>query len=211
MNAVATMSEEAMVDRATCKKAGSLSAYGLGDRQIADALLLNEGQVAWAKSTQEFRDSFAVAAQSRAERAIELEEGWDALESRALATVLETIEHNRDPKFALHAAFVANKAARKSPSSAGRVIDAAHSGNVIMLQINQKFVTKIQTGETQATLDITPAGDRLVPLPKKSHDVPTPKKVGALLGIVDKAAQRNDVDELIEQCKQAGITIELLE
>jgi hypothetical protein len=210
MNAVAQMSDF-RVDSATCKKVGSLAAYGMNDRAIADALLLSAEQLHFAKTSEEFKQAFSTAAQSRAERVMQLEEGWDALEEKALGTVLETLEHNRDPKFALHAAFVANKAVRRSPASNGRVIDASKVNNVIVLQLNQKFVQKVQVTDQNAVLDVSPIVERQRQLPRKSHDVPTPKKVSNLLGVSDGISKRSEVDEILDICKANGISVDLIE
>lgn len=198
----------AAADLATCKKAGMLAAYGLHDRAIADALLLSGEQIQAIKQTEEFKLAYSSGAQERAQRAIDLEEGWDLVETKALTTVLETLQHNRDPRFALNAAFTANRAQRRSPAGNGRVIDASRAGNVIVLQLNTNFVQNKEENDGHRTIDVTP--ERRGQLLRKHHDVPTPKKVAGLLGVTDRKNVSN-TDEIMEICRANGITVDLID
>ena len=194
------------VDIATCKKVGVLAAYGLSDRDIADALLLSQEQINYARNSDHFKQAYSRQAQDRAQRAIDLEEGWDAVESTGLATVLETMRTNRDPRFHLQAAFVANRARRRSPASIGRVIDAGKAGNVIMLTMNKNYIsTNNKGGEISIRAQTNPAE-----LPRKMSDVLSPKRVGELL-----QAPKNEFEtmknDLMQQLDNAGVSVDLLE
>ena len=196
------------VDDATCRKAGTLAAYGLTDRAIADALLLSQEQTAYARQSEPFKISFSKQSSERAQRLIDLEEGWNALEERALSTVLETLKFNRDPRFALQAAFTANKANRRTPGANGRVIDAAKAGNIIVLTMNQGYVEKAQVNA--GVIDVNTREQEVRQIPKRQHDVLTPQKVTDLL--VPKNSRRiSATDELQQQLDAAGVSFDLVE
>ena len=195
-----------MPDAITRQRAGNLAAYGFIDTQIADTLLLNMDQVAAVMQTPEFHEAKSKALAERTQRQIDLEEGWDAVEEKALASILETLQYNRDPRFALGAAAIANKAVRRTPGGNGKVINAAKAGNVIVLQMNNKFVQKVQQqSEDGEVVDVSPRP--VTQIPKKRSDVPTPNAVSTLLGIVtaNKMAEEVTVDATAEALRLAGI------
>lgn len=199
------------VDEATCRKAGTLAAYGLTDRAISDALLLSQEQTAYARQSDAFKVSFSKQSSERAQRLIDLEEGWDALEERALSTVLETLKFNKDPRFALQAAFTANKANRRTPGANGRVIDATKAGNIIILTMNQGYIDKAKTGEGRAVIDVNAREIEARDIPKRSHDVLTPQKVTDLLVPGNSRRKATMADELEQQLAIAGVSFDLVE
>lgn len=199
------------VDEATCRKAGTLAAYGLTDRAISDALLLSQEQTAYARQSEPFKISFSKQSSERAQRLIDLEEGWDALEERALSTVLETLKFNRDPRFALQAAFTANKANRRTPGANGRVIDAAKAGNVIILTMNEGYVQKVQTEPGRGVIDVAARDITPKIIPKKSHDILTPQQVTDLLVPGNSRKKSTMAEELEQQLAIAGVSFDLVE
>lgn len=200
---------EYQISAATCARAGSLAVYGMVDKAIADTLLITVEQVLLIRQTDEFKKAFAAKAQERQQRLMDLEDGWDCVEEKALNTVLENLEYNRDPRYALLAARTANSATRRSPSSAGRVIDATRGSNVIVLTMNQNFIQKAAVSPEAAVLDITPMqarGDAA----KRQVDLPTPKRVQELLQI-GKAGRSAALDEIDAACAEAGVDRSMFE
>lgn len=200
---------ELAVSAATCARVGALAVYGMVDRAIADTLLITVEQVLLIKNTEEFKKAFAAKSQERQQRLMDLEEGWDTVEEKALNAVLENLEYNRDPRYALLAARTANSATRRSPSSTGRVIDASRASNVIVLSLNQNFVNKIAVTPNAAVLDITPAAPR-EQLAKRRVDLPTPKRVAEMLQI-GKADKSSAMTEIEQACAEAGVDPSMFE
>lgn len=170
-------------DEITCSRVGTLSAYGWSDDKIADALLLNKDQVAWAKTTQQYAENYHRYTVEKAEKAITRAEGWDFLEDKALEVVATALDYHRDPRFALQVAKVANQAHRRA-SGPEKVIDATKPNSVINLTLNANFIskkiTKSESGDsTNAVIDIKPREHKI--LPKRQSDVPTPQAVSNLL------------------------------
>lgn len=198
-----------VVDVEIARKAGVLAAFGLQERDIVDALLLSHEQMVAAKGMPEYKESYSRQLSQRAQRAVDLEEGWDTVEERAVAVVLETLAHQRDPKFALHAAYIANKAVRRNPAMVGRVIDASKVGNTIQITLNKTFINNSVNGEG-ATVNIQQNSSPKV-LPKRNADVLSPMQVSKLLGVQTKAELVNELDNLLTQTQRLGVVPDLVE
>lgn len=193
---------EYQISAATCARAGSLAVYGMADRAIADTLLITVEQVLLVRQTEEFKKAFAAKSQERQQRLMDLEDGWDCVEEKALNAVLENLEYNRDPRYALLAARTANSATRRSPSSAGRVIDATRGSNVIVLSLNQNFVNKSAVAPDAAVLDIVPVPVR-TEAARRRVDLPSPKRVAEMLQI--NRSKSAALTEIEEDCAAAGV------
>jgi len=196
------------IDEATAKKAGNLSAYGLTERDVCDILLISHEQFIACKEHPEFKKSHAEQAALRAQQAIDLADGWDSAEDKALTLVLETLRTNRDPKYALQVAYIANKAQRRVPNSVGRVIDAARAGTTITLTLNKTFINvAAPSEETPGTRGINVSMERKE-LPKRVADVITPQRVSALLGVPAKTQVINELEGLLDA---AGVHPDLID
>lgn len=192
---------EVEISAATCARAGSLACYGLSDRAIANSLLITIEQVAAIKATEPFKKAFSEKAQERQQRLMDLEDGWDTVEEKALAHVLQNLEYNCDPRYALLAARTANSATRRSPSAGGRAIDATRAGNVIVLSLNQNFINRTAVSPNAAVLDISPVQDDAA---KRRVDLPTPKRVSEILQ-VGKTLRGGNLSEIDQACAEAGV------
>lgn len=189
------------MDAVTRVRAGSLSAHNLSDRQIADTLLLSDEQIRLVRESPEFKAKYAEVAEEVIERQIEMDEGWDAVENKAVAQILQTLEYNRDPKYALFAAKTANLAKRRARHEDPRLtINAAHQEtNIIVLNLNKKFVDKVSNeAKTSGIIDITPK--QIDTQPRKRVDLPSPAQVENVLSPV---RQRLGKDKLLSELEQA--------
>lgn len=166
----------AEVDDASCAKAGALSAYGFSDRDIADTLIISLEQVAWAKTTDQYKQMFADKSAERAMTAIDLSDGWDGIEKNAVAKVKSALEWNNDPKFALLAARTANAAKRSVGAGNARTINPSQAGRVLHITLNQQFVNRTQS--TDNVIEASPARPAIT---RKKVDMPTAKQVTDLL------------------------------
>lgn len=190
------------VDATTRARCGSLSARGLGDAQIADILLLSYEQVVSVHDTEEFKKKYHEEADRAIQDQIDRDEGWDAVEAESLAILLSGLKFNRDPKFALMAAKMANSAERRArnkiqPKVIGEDLPPGQT-NIIVLQINKNYAER-----DNSQIDITP---RPQSIPLKQSDVPAPKLVDQLLapakdriGLINKDRDMTDIKTLFEQ------------
>lgn len=191
------------------RKAGVLAAFGLHDKAIADTLFISQEQVLAIKETPEFRESCAKQTMERTQRLIDLEEGWDGVESQGVAQVLQHLQYSRDPEFALRAALVANKASRRSPMSMDRVIDASKVGNVITLTVNKSYITKVTTTNGDQSHGIIETQARTQgEIPRKASDISSPKRLSEILQVQTRQDKEQEVIKLAES---VGISIDELD
>lgn len=196
------------MDEITRARAGGLAAHGLLDSQIRDALLLTDAQVAAIRESPEFKKKYAEVADEIIERQIEMDEGWDAVEQKALAQILQTMEYNRDPKYALFAAKTANSAKRRAKQDDPRLtINAQHSEtNIVILNLNKKFVAGTSgEGENAKILDITP---KLENQPRRRTDLPSPSQVENVLAPVRRVGKDKLMTELEEAFELSGVMLD---
>lgn len=167
-----------LLDEITCRRIGTLIAYGFSDLQVCDALLVTQPQLDWAREQEEYKKSFAQYAKERLQRQMDVSDGWDAVEEKAIEHVLQTLEYNRDPAYALAAAKIANQAKRHAASTSnGRVLDTRDKGKVIVLQMNKTYIDN-RSGDGGLNVATRDPGRALV---RKQSDVPSPKTVSQLL------------------------------
>lgn len=188
------------VDAVTRARVGSLAAHGLLERQICEVLLLTMEQVISCKESMEYKNKYAEVANELIQRQIDLTEGWDAVEEKAVAQVLETLEYSRDPKYALLAAKTANAAQRRSRAETPKVIDGRQVNNsVIVLNLNRTFIKSTEgPAGNAAILDITP---KLIENQQQRRiDLPSPQAVENLLAPVMKEGVK---DKLLTELEKA--------
>jgi hypothetical protein len=190
----------------TRRKVAALAAFGLEDKTIADALLLTVPAVELIKLTPEYLQAYSEKTNERLNRAMDVEEGWDAVEEAAIAKTMDALKYNADPRFALQAAAVANRAVRRTPT-AHKVLDASRSNAMIILSMNKKYIDGVTTTEQSATIIVEgPATNA----PKKRVDMPSPSRVAQLLSLTgaELGAPRN---EMAEFAARHGIDADLLD
>lgn len=194
------------IDKVTRSRVGELSAYGLVDTQIADILLISLEQIASIKECEDFRAAQAKVLSERARRSIDLSDGWDGIEERALTAVYQSLEYNRDPTFALAAAKIANQAKRNTPAQQQQTIDASKVGTTVILNMNKIYVDK--STENNSLNIVT--GDYTKQIPQKRLDLLSPKSVHELLKPLDITAPIDDlrVEVLGIALEKAGVKLD---
>lgn len=186
----------------TRRRVAALAAFGLLDQQIADVQLLTVEQVIVCKKCDEYIEAYAKSVNERMQMQMDLAEGWDAVEERALSQVYQTLEYNRNPQFALLAARIANQAKRsQSQGQDQRVIDNAPVNNVITLNLNKVYINNVQKSEIPI---VNQEKRALADIPKKRFDVPNPKQVENLLSPQKKLENQNTFKDAFEE---AGVVV----
>lgn len=167
------------VHEVTRKRCGELAAYGMPTTQIADVVLISYEQAQAVTESPEYKNSYAKVVGDRAQQKIDLQEGWDAVEQKALKAVFETLEYNRDPHFSLMAARVANGAKRPKPGNEEhKVIDAEKAGaTIVVLNMNRTYINNAKNDGGE--IDIIARETREIPA--KRIDMMTPKVVENML------------------------------
>ena len=83
------------------------------NEQIGRATGLSTGQLAKVMALPEYTTVLEQISSEQLEQNDTLNRGWDAVEDQAVTIVLQTLQANPDPDYALRAATVANKAVRR--------------------------------------------------------------------------------------------------
>lgn len=165
-------------------------------------LLLKIEQVLAARNSKEFKEKYAQVADEEIQKQLDLADGWDAVEEKAIAHVIETLAYNRDPKYALAAAKIANAAHRRKPNANPNVINVgAVTNNIIVLNLNRSYVKKSTESES-GMIDVTP---RPGIVQRKVSDLPSPKDVENLLAPVKLLEQKRVLTELEQAFEIAGV------
>lgn len=132
----------AVADLDKWEKIAGMLAVGVPDVQIADVVGISVGRITQLKSDEQFQQILEKKLIERAKEVNELNEGWDAVEKRALEIVQTSLKSNRNPDFALRAAMVANRATRRGGN--GNVPLPTQMGERVLIQLKGTFVNRLQ-------------------------------------------------------------------
>lgn len=129
--------QEQLLDRVA-----KLVAMNVSQKQIAQACGLSEARISQVVDTDKFRQRLAELQSEDLEQSDTLNRGWDALEEFAMGHVLEAMQANPDPEFALRVANSANKAQRRG--GLGNAPINGKTNATAVINLNMAFVTKLQ-------------------------------------------------------------------
>lgn len=166
--------------------------------QIAAITGLSESRISQLKSDQEFLPIYSAKASEKVEEEVLLNDGWAAIETHALAGVLNQLKFGHDPEYALKAAMIANKATRRGSARANQTIPN-ELGQRIVLNLPENFVGRIQAGEVTTTNGKV-AAFSIELAAGKFEQVLAPSRVSELLQVTDdKAVARSEVQGLMDE------------
>jgi hypothetical protein len=130
------------------EKIAAMALHGFPQTAIAEACALSDGRISQIMSDPAYQAIYAAKAADAFEEQQLRNQGWDAVEDRALSVVVKNLEWNKDPEFALKAAMIANKANRRgSLPGAAPLYAAQAAGARVVINLQQKFVTKLTAPE----------------------------------------------------------------
>ena len=197
------------VDITSRERIACLAARGLSDYSIADIILLSIDHIKAVKESPEFKNKYANEADRIIQEQIDRDEGWDGIETKALETLLETMRFNRDPKFALQTAMIANRAERRAKTGKKdpAIIDASiadRGSNIVILNVNKTYIQNQQNN----SVDAVPNKGKI---PLKQSDIPSPKLVESILAPAKERERLNrpkEETELELLFKQSGVVFD---
>ena len=124
------------------EKIARMVLYDVPHTQIALAVGISESRVTQILETEEFKDLMQSIASERFDQDSSINDGWDHLEAIALKNILEKIQWNGDPEFALKAAMMANKAQRRGQFN-NRPLDE-RDGVRAVINLTAAFIDQLQ-------------------------------------------------------------------
>lgn len=140
-----------------------LEAFGYNNVQIAQALSLSPGIITQIQQDDQYQQTLAPKITERLDKVRLRSEGWDAVEETAIARVIEELQTNPDPDYALRAAALANKASRhghngNAPIVAGKANTTVrlnlNFANAFSAQINGTANESDSNGNSDITIDM---------------------------------------------------------
>jgi len=146
------MAVESKTDKAI-EKIVKLHLMGVADREIAAAIGVDASRISQVKNSARFKEKLAELAAEQLEEQEMLNSGWDSVEQLALSHIIEALQHDPDPEFALRTASVANKARRRGHGFGNSPALAHGAGGRAVINLQAVFVNKLQTGNIEDSLD----------------------------------------------------------
>ncbi len=171
------------------EKLARMRSSGMTNVDIAQATGLSESRVSQIFETKEFLAIQEVIGAEQFEQQELVNSGWDSVEALGISKVVETLQANPDPDFALRAAVVANKATRRGNYKNNPIAQRAGVKAVIVL--NNTFVERLRSNTTVlGETDKEKSAQSLVEQ-KKAVNFLSPNEVQDLLTITptDEQAQ----------------------
>lgn len=125
-------------------KIANLHIANISQTKIADIMQVSEAAISQIVASEDYKNIHSEKLAERIEQSQALDDNWDTVESRAIGVVADTLRWKVDPDFALRAAAVANKAARRG--NAGNVNNPlpAQMGQRVVVNLSQVFIDKLQ-------------------------------------------------------------------
>lgn len=167
------------VDQKALSKIAKLQVAGVAQEDICDVMGLTAEQLTEATASADFKSLSSRMLVEQVEQDELLNGGWDTVESLALTAVVKNLQLMPDPKYALAAAQVANKAQRRSSVSPKLI--TPQNGKRFSIRLEQIFVNGLRGGLTP------PEGDGALTLrtariePRKQQDFLPLNKVEEIL------------------------------
>lgn len=173
---------------------------GIPEKQLAGILQIDIANLPQILESQDFCTQLAIIEQDAFDNAQLKNEGWDGIEEKAMVHVLQALEGNADPDYALKAAVMANKAQRRGGNK--------HINSPIEIAPNLQTVIELHpvfVGELQQTFNINER--KLEELPLKDTNMLSVKGVHSLLGL-DKEGETYEVEaQPLDGLDEALVTI----
>jgi hypothetical protein len=183
--APATASAPAPADQKIMDKIAKLHIAGVRDEDICDVMGMEPEVLESVFLHAEFKRLLGRLTIEKLEQDELLNGGWDTVEALAVNAVIKNLSLMPDPKYALAAAQVANKAQRRS-SVAPKLI-TPQNGQRFQIRLEQIFVNGMQGGlitdAATPALNLRPAKAE----PRKQQDFLPLNKVEELLTVPEPA------------------------
>ncbi|PNX50666.1 MAG: hypothetical protein BV456_05945 [Thermoplasmata archaeon M8B2D] len=123
-------------------KLARMELHGVPRKQTAMAMGLSEGRISQIMETAEYASAAEIIAAENFDKNEMINKGWDGIEALGIRKVVEVLQNDPDPDFALRAATLANKASRRGGFSQNPI--SQNVGVRAIINLNANFVEKLQ-------------------------------------------------------------------
>lgn len=123
------------------EKLARMILFNIPQNQIAVAINVDESRISQIKATEEYKQIEQQIAAEQYEEQQLINQGWDGVEALGVNRVIQQLQSNPDPDFALRAALAANKATRRGSFRNNPIAQSA--GVRAVINLNQVFVNRV--------------------------------------------------------------------
>jgi len=124
-------------------KLARMKAAGMQAVDIAAATNLSESRLSQIFSSEEYLTIAEVVSSEQFEQQEMVNQGWDGIEALGITRVLEALDSDPDPDFALKAAALANKAVRRGAHQ-NNPINPVGAGLKAVVVLNNTFIENLR-------------------------------------------------------------------
>lgn len=177
-------------NQAQLEKLARMRSAGMQAVDIAVATSLTESRLSQIFATEDFMKVEELVANEQFEEQELMNAGWDGIEALGINKVVEHLNADPDPEFALKAAALANKASRRGTHRNNPIATAA-GGLKAVVVLNNTFVAQLQGNAVLGNK----SGEKSLVNQKKAVNFMAPKCVQDLLHIPHADEQVQQVSE----------------
>lgn len=134
-------------------KIATMHVYEVPNSQIAKTLGIDEGHVLRIKDDPEYLAQYRELSFERFNQMATLNDGWDNVEALAVSKVIDAMQANPDPDFALRAAAMANKAQRRGTKH-NRPLEGGRQAHAV-ISLRGTFINKLEMHRPNEVIGVT--------------------------------------------------------
>jgi hypothetical protein len=123
--------------------------FGMIPEVIANTMQIDLADIEEVLEGDDFRDVRLLLGAERQKELVELDSGWDGVESVAVAKLYKTIQYESDPEVLARVAAIANRAERRTrPKADGLLLESSGGAQRVPLTLTKRFTERLAAGET---------------------------------------------------------------
>jgi len=134
--------EQGALSSKKMQKLARMEIVGVERKVTAQALGVSESRISQIMKTEEYLEQAQIVAGETFKQNELINKGWDGIEALGIRRVVEALQNDPEPDFALRAAALANKAQRRGTFSNNPI--SQNAGIRTVVQLNATFVEKLQ-------------------------------------------------------------------
>ena len=125
------------------KKLANLVALGTREEDVLDIMGIEQQELLTALTDPQVKQAIQEQKDEQYQTHNDINQGWDLVEQLGITNVIQTLQQNPDPSFALAAATQANKMRRREAGTGQIQPINAQQNNVVVVRLSQNFTDRI--------------------------------------------------------------------
>ena len=120
---------------------------GMDSAMIASTMQIDLVEIEELIASDDFRDVRLLLGAERQKELMEIDAGWDGIESLTTARLYKAVKNESDPKVLAQVAMIANRAERRSAPKGESPLNANGSAQRVPLTLTKRYTEKIAAGQ----------------------------------------------------------------